>query len=119
MQDDIPRNMSMYCLGTNPVGEQRKRKVSQETDQKTTFKTTASGRMSGRMTCWRFQRKTTRDSRREDGVPNGRVRPFERSFDSFPENEENYRVFDGVPNERMRPFKGHLTSSTRSTNRTE
>jgi hypothetical protein len=61
--------------------------------------------MSGRMTCWRFQRKTTRGSRRKDGVSNGHERPFERSFDSFAENVENYRAFDGVPNGRMRPFE--------------
>ena len=49
----------MYCLGTNPVEKQRKRKVSQETDQKTTFKTTTCGHMNGRMTCRRFQSKTS------------------------------------------------------------
>ena len=95
----------MYCLGTNPTGEQRKRKVSKETDQKMAFNTTASGRMSGRMTCLRFQRKTTRGSRRKDGVSNRHERLFERSFNSFAKNKENSRAFDGVPNGRIRPFE--------------
>ena len=55
------------------------------------------------MACWRFQRKTARDIRREDDVLNGHERPFEPSFNSFAEKEENSRANDGVLIGRLHP----------------
>ena len=68
------------------------------------FQTTASGRMGGHMTCWRFQLKTARGNRTEDGVSNGHGCPFERSFDSFAANKQKKsRAFDDVPNWSVHP----------------
>jgi hypothetical protein len=65
------------------------------------------------------QAQNIRDRRSKDGVSNGRVRPFERSFNSFAENEENPRSKDGVPNGRMRPSKRSFHTIDQKKKKTE
>ena len=92
----------MYCVGTNPAGEQRKREFLEETYQKTAFKMTAKVIWDGRMRYWRFQCKTTRDIGVINSIPYGRSRLFEWSFKTFKENRKESRAFDDVPYGCMR-----------------